>query len=70
MLADPAASQAITVRDLVREVAPGVTQRSWTYDGTAPGPVLHGRVGDRFVIRLVNRDKATQAAPQAQETHA
>jgi nitrite reductase (NO-forming) len=47
--------RTITVRDLVREVAPGVTQRQWTYDGTAPGPVLHGRVGDRFVITLVNR---------------
>jgi nitrite reductase (NO-forming) len=43
------------VRDVAREVAPGVTQRLWTYDGTAPGPVLHGRVGDRFVITLVNR---------------
>jgi nitrite reductase (NO-forming) len=36
------------------EVAPGVTQEVWTFDGTAPGPVLHGRVGDRFVITLVN----------------
>ena len=36
------------------EVAPGVTQEVWTFNGTAPGPVLHGRVGDRFVITLVN----------------
>ncbi len=46
--------RTFTVRDVVREVAPGVTQRQWTYDGTAPGPILHGRLGDRFVIRLVN----------------
>ncbi|GAA3518587.1 multicopper oxidase domain-containing protein [Nocardioides daeguensis] len=46
--------RTITVRDEIREVAPGITQRQWTYDGTAPGPVLHGRVGDRFVITLVN----------------
>ena len=46
--------RTITVRDEVREVAPGVTQRQWTYDGTAPGPTLHGRVGDLFVITLVN----------------
>jgi nitrite reductase (NO-forming) len=39
----------------VVEVAPGVTQQLWTYDGTAPGPVLHGRVGDTFEITLVNR---------------
>ncbi|CAN0442882.1 unnamed protein product, partial [Phaeothamnion confervicola] len=36
------------------EVAPGVTQEVWTFNGTAPGPVLRGRVGDRFVITLVN----------------
>ena len=46
--------RTFTVREVEREVAPGVTQRLWTYDGTAPGPVLHGRVGDLFVIRLVN----------------
>lgn len=42
------------IRDAEVEVAPGVTQTLWTYDGTAPGPVLHGRVGDTFVITLVN----------------
>ena len=45
----------LTVRDEKREVAPGVTQTLWTYNGTAPGPLLHGRVGDRFVITLENR---------------
>ncbi|MBY6060251.1 multicopper oxidase domain-containing protein [Microbacterium esteraromaticum] len=44
----------LTVTDEEREVAPGVTQTLWTYNGTAPGPVLHGRVGDTFVITLVN----------------
>ena len=47
--------RTFVVRDVEREVAPGVTQRLWTYDGTAPGPVLHGRVGDRFEITLMNR---------------
>ncbi|MCA5894243.1 multicopper oxidase domain-containing protein [Isoptericola sp. NEAU-Y5] len=36
------------------EVAPGVTQTLWTFDGAAPGPTLHGRVGDVFEITLVN----------------
>ncbi|WP_035832735.1 multicopper oxidase domain-containing protein [Jonesia quinghaiensis] len=36
------------------EVAPGVTQRLWTFNGAAPGPTLHGRVGDIFEITLVN----------------
>jgi nitrite reductase (NO-forming) len=31
-----------------------VWQRRWTYNGRSPGPTLHGRVGDRFEITLVN----------------
>jgi nitrite reductase (NO-forming) len=46
--------RTLRVQEVVREVAPGVTQRSWTFGGTVPGPTLHGRVGDRFVITLVN----------------
>lgn len=42
------------VTESEHEVAPGVRQTLWTYGGTAPGPVLHGRVGDEFVITLVN----------------
>lgn len=38
------------------EVAPGVKQRMWTFGGTAPGPTLHGRVGDVFEVTLVNDD--------------
>jgi nitrite reductase (NO-forming) len=43
-----------TVREGMREVAPGVKQTLWTYDGMAPGPTLRGKVGDTFVITLVN----------------
>lgn len=46
--------RTFTIDDHVQYVAPGVTQRLWTYNGSMPGPVLHGKVGDRFVIRLVN----------------
>ncbi|MBS1905949.1 MAG: multicopper oxidase domain-containing protein [Actinobacteria bacterium] len=44
----------LTVTDTKTEVAPGVEQTLWTYNGTAPGPTLHGRVGDTFVVTLVN----------------
>ncbi|MEP7368680.1 MAG: multicopper oxidase domain-containing protein [Dermatophilaceae bacterium] len=44
----------MTVRDTVVEVAPGVRQTLWTFNGTAPGPTLHGKVGDLFTITLVN----------------
>src|SRR5690606_31020633 len=46
--------RTFTVTEVTREVAPGVRQRLWTYDGSAPGPVLHGRVGDTFEITIVN----------------
>lgn len=45
----------LEVTEQVQEVAPGVTRTAWTFGGTAPGPVLHGRVGDTFVVTLVNR---------------
>ncbi|MDX2758850.1 multicopper oxidase domain-containing protein [Streptomyces sp. ME08-AFT2] len=38
------------------EVAPGAKQQMWTFGGTAPGPTLHGKVGDVFEVTLVNDD--------------
>ena len=46
--------ETFTVRDTPTEVAPGVRQTLWTYNGTAPGPILHGHVGDVFIITIVN----------------
>ncbi|MFD8589638.1 multicopper oxidase domain-containing protein [Streptomyces sp. NPDC059637] len=46
--------RTLTVEEVEREVAPGVRQTLWTFGGTAPGPVLRGRVGDTFEITLVN----------------
>ncbi|MFJ2947162.1 multicopper oxidase domain-containing protein [Streptomyces sp. NPDC087226] len=46
--------RTLTVKEAAAEVAPGVRQTLWTFDGTAPGPVLRGRVGDTFEITLVN----------------
>ena len=44
----------LTVREEKLEVAPGVTQTRWTYNGSSIGPTLHGRVGDTFEVTLVN----------------
>jgi len=41
----------------VIEVAPGVTQELWTFDGQAPGPTLRGKVGDIFTVTIVNEGK-------------
>ncbi len=45
----------LTVQAKIREVAPGVRQELWTYNGSTPGPVLHGRIGDIFDVTLINR---------------
>jgi len=42
------------IKEEQMEVAPGVKQLRWTYNGTAPGPTLRGKVGDTFKIHLVN----------------
>jgi nitrite reductase (NO-forming) len=54
--ADGATEHRLTLRvtDSEVEVAPGVRQRLWTYNGTAPGPTLHGKVGDVFTVTFTN----------------
>ncbi|MDY7087563.1 MAG: multicopper oxidase domain-containing protein [Actinomycetota bacterium] len=44
----------LRVQEVQREVAAGVRQQLWTFNGTTPGPVLRGRVGDAFEITLIN----------------
>ncbi|CAB4861068.1 unannotated protein [freshwater metagenome] len=41
----------------VIEVAPGVTQEMWTFNGIVPGTTLRGKVGDLFTITLINDGK-------------
>ncbi|MGV8978487.1 MAG: multicopper oxidase domain-containing protein [Cellulomonas sp.] len=47
-------SYTFTVTEGVQDVATGLSRAVWTYNGTSPGPILHGRVGDTFHITLVN----------------
>ncbi|MDO4664800.1 MAG: multicopper oxidase domain-containing protein [Actinomycetaceae bacterium] len=44
----------LEARELPLEVAPGVWQQRWTFNGRSVGPTLHGRVGDTFEVTLVN----------------
>ncbi|MFV9636621.1 multicopper oxidase domain-containing protein [Mycobacterium neumannii] len=55
-LAAPTPDHRITlaVTETTREVSPGITQRQWTFGGSAPGPTLRGKVGDVFEVTLVN----------------
>ncbi|MEV6926650.1 multicopper oxidase domain-containing protein [Dactylosporangium sp. NPDC051485] len=51
---EPVHRLELRVQETVREVAPGVRQQLWTFNGTAPGPTLRGRIGDTFEITLIN----------------
>ncbi|WP_114907545.1 multicopper oxidase domain-containing protein [Ornithinimicrobium murale] len=44
----------LTAEEVPLEVAPGIWQQRWTFNGQAPGPTLRGTVGDVFEITLVN----------------
>ncbi len=44
----------LRVAEETLEVAPGVWQKRWTYNGSSIGPTLRGNLGDRFEITLVN----------------
>ncbi len=48
---------AFDAMESIIEVAPGVTQEMWTFNGTAPGPVLRGEIGDTFRVTLTNKGK-------------
>ena len=47
----------ITAAETVLEVAPGLKQEMWTFNGHVPAPILRGHVGDIFTITLVNHGK-------------
>ena len=43
-----------TIREGIAEVLPGTTMTTWTFDGTVPGPMVRGRVGDTLDFILDN----------------
>ncbi len=44
----------MTINDRLTEVAVGVKQTLWTFNGSAPGPTLRGKVGETFKVTLIN----------------
>ncbi len=45
---------AFHIRHVVRDVAPGISQTVWTFNGQSPGPTLRGHIGDVFNVSLIN----------------
>jgi nitrite reductase (NO-forming) len=58
----------ITAKEVISELAPGVYQNYWTYDGTVPGPLLRARVGDTIVVTFTN--DASSLHPHTIDFHA
>lgn len=52
--AGPVAHVRLDIRNRVVSIAPGIRYDAWTFGGSAPGPVIHVREGQRVVVTLVN----------------
>lgn len=50
----PVAHVRLTIQHRVVSIAPGIRYDAWTFGGTAPGPVIHVRQGQKVVVTLVN----------------
>ena len=50
----PVAHVNLSIADRVVSIAPGIHYRAWTFGTTAPGPVIHVRVGQRVDVTLTN----------------
>lgn len=44
----------ITAKEVISEVAPGVYQNFWAFDGKVPGPLIRVREGDTVVVNFTN----------------
>jgi nitrite reductase (NO-forming) len=49
------------INEIAREVAPGITQQAWTFNGQVPGPILRGHVGDVFNVTVINDGTMTHS---------
>ncbi|QPK81233.1 multicopper oxidase domain-containing protein [Schaalia sp. ZJ405] len=44
-----------TITEHTDKITDTLTQETWTFNETSPGPTLHGKIGDTFRITLVNK---------------
>jgi nitrite reductase (NO-forming) len=49
------------IKETELEVAPGLKQMRWTFDGEVPGPVYRGKVGDTFNFTIFNDGTMTHS---------
>ena len=66
--ADGAVEIEMTTKEVIGEMADGITFNYWTYDGTVAGPFLRVREGD--TVRLTLHNDATSLHPHNVDLHA
>ncbi len=49
----------LEAKDVDQEIAPGVTYKMWTFNGTVPGPMIRAHEGDVVEIVLTNSGSST-----------
>jgi nitrite reductase (NO-forming) len=49
------------IEEKVLEIAPGVKQTMWTFDGKVPGTTYRGKIGDTFNFTIVNDGQMTHS---------
>lgn len=49
----------LVAKEVVSEIAPGITFAYWTFNGTVPGPFLRVREGDTVELTLYNDESST-----------
>ena len=52
--AGPVVAVTLGITHQTLQIAPGVKYAAWTFDGKAPGPVIHARLGQTVRVTLVN----------------
>lgn len=58
----------LTAKEVIADMAPGVSFNYWTFDGTVPGPMLRVREGD--TVRLTLRNDHTSIHHHSIDLHA
>ena len=49
----------LEAKEVVKEIAPGVTYNLWTFNDTVPGPLIRVHVGDTVELTLTNNGSST-----------
>ncbi len=54
-------SLTLVAKEVIAEVAPGISFNYWTYNGTTPGPMLRIKEGDTVELTLINDPSSLHA---------